>query len=143
MITDRTNAERYTRILERYESEVRELDFRVEILQTPNETLLKPKLHYAILLINNLVMYVKDAPVEVKIKLIGSMFPEKLSFDGKIYRTKKMNRVLDAIYQQTNELRGYKKKNATNEKSFVSLSTPSGARTLDPNIKSVVLYQLS
>ena len=29
------------------------------------------------------------------------------------------------------------------ELSFFSFSTPSGARTLDPNIKSVVLYQLS
>ena len=27
--------------------------------------------------------------------------------------------------------------------SIVFFSTPSGARTLDPNIKSVVLYQLS
>ena len=37
-------------------------------------------------------------------------------------------------------LRGYKKR-----KTFRSSlsSTPSGARTLDPNIKSVVLYQLS
>ena len=70
-------------------------------------------------------MYIRDAPVDVKMKLIGSMFPEKLSFDGKIYQTKKLNRVLDAIYQQTNELRGHKKKNETNEKSFVSLSTPN------------------
>ena len=29
------------------------------------------------------------------------------------------------------------------EHSFFLFSTPSGARTLDPNIKSVVLYQLS
>ena len=71
------------------------------------------------------------------------MFPEKIVFDGKQHQTKNMNRVLDVICQQTNELRGYKKKNETNEKSFVSLGTPSGARTLDPNIKSVVLYQLS
>ena len=125
MITDRTNAERYSRILKRYENEVRELDFRVEILQTPNETLLKQKLHYAILLINNAVMYIRDAPVDVKMKLIGSMFPEKLSFDGKIYRTKKMNRVLDLIYQQTRELRGYKKRNKTNENSSVLFSAPN------------------
>ena len=91
----------------------------------------------------NALIFSVNSTVEVKIKLIGSMFPEKLSFDGKSYRTKKMNRVLDAIYQQTKELRGYKKKHETNENTFVSLGTPSGARTLDPNIKSVVLYQLS
>lgn len=52
----------------------------------------------------------KEAYVEVKIKLIGSMFSEKIEFDGKNYRTKNYNKVLDLIYQQTNELRGNNKK---------------------------------
>ncbi len=38
------------------------------------------------------------------------MFPEKIEFDGKTYRTNSYNKVLDLIYQQTNELRGVKKK---------------------------------
>ena len=54
-------------------------------------------------------MYIRDAPVKVKIKLIGSMFPEKLEFDGKQYRTNSYNAVLDLIYRQTNMLRGNKK----------------------------------
>ena len=142
MITDRTNAERYSRILKRYENEVCELDFRVEMMQTPNETLLKPKLHYVISLIDNAVMYIRDAPVEVKIKLIGSMFPEKLVFDGKSYRTKKLNRVLDVIYQQTKELRGYKNKNETNENTFVSLGTPNRA-FIEPLLADLnLLYEL-
>ena len=32
------------------------------------------------------------------------MFPEKIEFDGKKYRTKNYNKVLDFIYQQTNKL---------------------------------------
>ena len=36
-----------------------------------------------------------------------------------------------------------KKDKKREELMFFSFSTPSGARTLDPNIKSVVLYQLS
>ena len=143
MIIDGTHSDRYARILDRYEKEVQEMELKVKIMQTPNETDLKPKLHYVISLINNVVMYIRDAPLEVKTKLIGLMFPEKIVFDGKQHQTKSMNKVLDAIYQQTKELRGHKKKNETNEKSFVSLSTPPGARTLDPTIKSVVLYQLS
>ena len=99
-----------------------------DVMETLNRNEIKPKLYYIILLINNAVVYIRDAPVDVKIKLIGSMFPEKLSFDGKSYRTKKLNRVLDAIYQQTNELRGHKKKNETNEKSFVSFGTQSRGR---------------
>ena len=61
--------------------------------------------------------------------MIGLMFPEKIVFDGKQHQTKNMNRVLDVIYQQTNELRGHKNKNETNEKSFVSLGTQSRGRT--------------
>ena len=73
-------------------------------------------------------MYVQDAPLEVKMKLIGLIFPEKLSFDGKTYRTKNMNRVLDLIYQQTNELRGKNKQKKTNDCSLVHSSDPN--RTL-------------
>ena len=50
------------------------------------------------------------APVEVKIKLIGSIFSEKIELDGKNYRTNGYNKVLCLIYQQTNKLQGYKKK---------------------------------
>ena len=67
-------------------------------------------------------------PLEVKIRLIGLIFPEKLSFDGKTYRTKNMNRVLDLIYQQTRELRGRRKEKWTNDCSLVHSSDPN--RTL-------------
>ena len=44
---------------------------------------------------------------------------------------------LNLAYYQVNKIK--KEDNL----SIVFFSTPSGARTLDPNIKSVVLYQLS
>ena len=44
-------------------------------------------------------------------------------------------------YPSFRHLTGHKAKRE--ELSFFPFSTPSGARTLDPNIKSVVLYQLS
>ena len=37
----------------------------------------------------------RDAKVEVKCKLLGSMFPKKITFDGKTYRTNSYNSVLD------------------------------------------------
>ena len=142
MIEDRTNAERYSRMLNRYEKEVRELEYSAEMMRIGNGKDVKPKLEYAIALINNLVMYVKDAPVEVKIKLIGSIFPEKIVFDGESYRTKNINRVLDLIYQQTNELRGKKirKKELQNESSLVG--TPNRA-FLEPLLADLnLLYEL-
>ena len=62
------------------------------------------------LLINNIDKYIREAKVEVKCKLLSSMFPEKITLDGKSHRTNNYNLVLDLIYQQTNELRGIKQK---------------------------------
>ena len=74
-------------------------------------------------------MYVQDAPVEVKIKLIGLIFPEKIVFDGKNYQTINMNKVLDLIYQQTNELRGKNKQKKTNDCSLVHSSDSDRIQT--------------
>ena len=49
------------------------------ILEEGNHTKIKPKLDYVIPLINGIVTYIKDAPVCIKIKLIGAIFPEKKS----------------------------------------------------------------
>ena len=54
------------------------------------------------------------------------MFPEKIEFDGIKYRTKSYNKVLDLIYQQTNELRGDKKEKGERFSSF-SNSVPRPA----------------
>ena len=43
--------------------------------------------------------------VEHKIQLLGSMFPEKIEFDGKKYRTNSYNKVLEWIFLNTNELK--------------------------------------
>ena len=39
----------------------------------------------------------------------GSIFPEKIEFDGKNYRTSDYNKILDVIYKETKHLRGKKK----------------------------------
>ena len=49
-----------------------------------------------------------------------------IEFDGETYRTKSYNKVLDLIFQQTNELRGEKKENGERFPSF-SASVPRPA----------------
>ena len=127
MVRDTRHVDRYSKILSRYEEEEHELELRVEILETQNRADIKPKLHYVISLINNVVMYINDAPLEVKFKLIGLMFPEKIEFDGKSYRTKKLNMVLDLIYNQTRELRGDKKEIGNPENKSLQFSTRTRA----------------
>ena len=132
LIEDRTNSERYSKIIARYEQEAQELEYRIEMMRNGDWKETKPKLHYAISLTNNLVMYVRDAPLEVKIRLIGSIFPEKVQFDGKNYRTKNMNKLVDLIYQQTSELRGNNKKKRRAEKSVLQFSAQDRSRTYMP-----------
>ena len=64
--------------------EAEKLKERINLLLNPNSSNIKPKMKYSISLINNIDTFFQDAPVEVKIKLLSSMFPEKIEFDGKI-----------------------------------------------------------
>ena len=80
---------------------------------------IKDKLNYSINLIGNLGEFFTSATPEVKIKLLGSIFPEKIEFDEKKYRTKSYNKLLDVIYQETKQLQGRKKKKSPqNEGDF-------------------------
>ena len=99
------SSEAYTRITERYECQIQELQERIELLQT-NTKGLKEKIDYSVNIIANLGLFMKNAPVKVKCKLLSSMFPQKIQFDGEKYRTQSYNQVLDLIFQETKKLRG-------------------------------------
>ena len=100
-----------------------EVEGKLALLKNPKRSKIEPQLEYAISLINNLEHYMREGRIDTKRELIGVMFPEKFDFDGKSYRTNSYNKVLDAIYQQTNELRGNKKAE-TPEFSEISTSVP-------------------
>jgi hypothetical protein len=50
----------------------------------------------------------RRAGIERKREIIGSMYPEKLSFDGSIVRTARVNEIASHIYHINNELRAKK-----------------------------------
>ncbi len=101
------NEKTHERISERYLQRIEELEQQLNIL-SHNRKDVRDKIDYSVHLINNLTKIMMDAPVKVKCKLIGSMFYDKIEYDGKNYRTKNYNQVLDLIFQETNKLRGYK-----------------------------------
>jgi hypothetical protein len=117
------NKDAFNNMQQRYNREIDNLQNQIELYKNPNRSKIEPKLRYSILLINNIDSYMKDAKTEVKCKLLSSMFPEKITYDGKSYRTNSYNSVLDLIYQQTNELRGGKNKNGESFNTF-SASVP-------------------
>ncbi len=56
----------------------------------------------------------------VKQKLVGSIFPEKLTFDSGSYRTKRINRVLTLLSKNVNELQKTKVGKDANPSSLVA-----------------------
>ena len=112
--------ETYQRMMSRYENELKKIEDKKELLETSNRGKIEPQLKYSINLIDNIDNFFKYAPAEAKIKALSSIFPEKIEFDGKNFRTEKLNSVLALIHQKNNELRGNKKKS---EESFSTFST--------------------
>ena len=101
--------EDYSRITENCKKQIQDLQGRIELLQTDTKRL-KEKIDYSVNIIANLRNFMIDAPVKVKCKLLSSMFPQKIEFDGEKYRTHSYNQVLDLIFKETNKLRGYGEK---------------------------------
>lgn len=136
--------EEYNRMLERYTKEASTIQQQVEMRENPNRSNIEPKLNYSINLINNIDSYIRNASVGVKIKLISSMFPEKIEFDGKTYRTNSYNKVLDLIYQQTNELRGVEKKSGESFSTFsASVPRPGTSHRNHRKIKKFIFLIIS
>lgn len=71
----------------------------------------------------------RNGSVEMKIKVLSSMFPEKIEFDGEKYRTNSYNKVLDLIYQHTNELLGRENEKGEAVANFSFFCTQSRGRT--------------
>lgn len=101
----------YSESIKEIDSDIQEVQREIEGVKAVVRTNINPKLNYSMLLINNLERYFDDAPVEIKQRLLSSIFPEKVEFDGKTFRTNKYNAVLDLIYNETKQLRGIKKDN--------------------------------
>ena len=102
--------EQYERMNQRYEQDKRDKSSEVELLKEAKRSKIEPKLEYAINLISNLKALVLEGATTTKIMVLGSIFPEKIEFDGNKYRTKNYNKVLDLIYQETKVLRGEQNK---------------------------------
>ncbi|MBR0263282.1 MAG: recombinase family protein [Prevotella sp.] len=116
------SSDAHVRITERYERQIQDLQGRIELLQADTKQL-KEKIDYSVNIIANLRNFMIDAPVKVKCKVLSSMFPQKIEFDGEKYRTHDYNKVLDLIFQETNKLRGYGEKESEKSEA-VSHSVP-------------------
>ena len=83
-------------------------------------------LKYGLSLLTDLRRYYVEAPLPVKQKIIGSIFPEKLVFDKVEYRTTKMNEFISLLTNSSNGLGVLKKEKADISVGLSCLAPPSG-----------------
>ena len=116
----------------RYQEQIERLKHQIDTLRLSADLQIKEKLTYSINLISNLGKFFESATCEVKTKLLGSIFPEKLLFDGKKYRTKSFNGMLNLIFKETKHLQGYKKESDSENRSQNQLGCDVGLEPTTP-----------
>ena len=98
---------------------------------------IEPLWDRAISNISNLDSLYENGNITQKRKIISSVFPEKLTFDGFQFRTKRVNEAIECICLMDNELKG--NKNGTNS-NFLNLSrkvTQLGFEPRTPSLKGM------
>ena len=103
--------------IERYNRQIDTMNNRIQALRCGDDSNMKAKLDYSINLVENLGEVFAEATPEIKLKIIGSIFPEKIQFDGKNYRTNSYNQVFDFIYTNTKQLQGNKNESDSENRS--------------------------
>lgn len=106
--------------IEKLENQLSKDQDRTEIKNINIEKLLEKALEA----LTNVAFLYSSGDIETKREVIGSIFPEKLEFDGKNYRTARMNAVMHLIFQINNGLED-KKNRRKSELSPFSGFVPS------------------
>ncbi len=167
MLDDELPFADYREIKNRYEPEIQKL-VNKQLSLTQLDENLSDYLIPVVDLLRHLPEYYQNASLNTKQQLIGSIYPEKLIFENKAYRTTTLNEVIALICRTGKGSDKDKKEQASisgNLSKEVTLQglepwtlptkgrdalptnsrdcDPVGTRTLDPLIKSQLLYQLS
>ena len=96
----------------------------VELKQTDSP--LDQHFQFGLSMMKDINYYYNNADIPTKQKIVGSIFPEKLIFDGKSYRTKKVNSFISLISSKSANWEGNKTKQATKNGSLSNMAPPLG-----------------
>jgi hypothetical protein len=96
---------------------------------------IEKSLDKALKYIENIPKMYSEGEINTRRDIIGSIFPEKLEFDGKTYRTTRMNVIADYIFQINNGLLQKKEQDKRKYISFVLSSSLNKNR-----IRSIFYY---
>lgn len=124
-VDGKMEASEYSDVSKRYKSQETELIRKRTELSMEKGSFAK-YFDFSLSLLHNLPGYYEKADLSVKQKIIGSIFPEKLTYSEKKYRTTKMNEVLLLLTNNINGFGEVKKEKAVKIDGLSSLAPPSG-----------------
>ena len=97
LLTSEIEASDYKSIKAEYEMKIKGLESRlIEFSKESNN--IEPLLNKAVATLSSLDKLYENANNEGKREIIGSIYPEKLTFDGFHYRTARLNEAVELIY---------------------------------------------
>jgi site-specific DNA recombinase len=111
MADKQISIEDYKKSKERYDEQMSILQNDLSQIKIMDDNFIK-YMRFTLLLIEKIDLFYDIAPLEIKRKLLVSVFPEKLTFDTREYRTTKTNEVISAITNKANILGVDEKKRA-------------------------------
>ena len=121
----------YKSVKSECEEQITKLEAKLLNVETPKINI-ETQLKNAVDVLLKLDLLYQNGKVALKREIIGSIFPEKLSFDGEEHRTTRINEVASIIYQISSDLESKKKWANIVETSLPTRVGPAG---LEPATK--------
>lgn len=100
-------ADSYKRLKTHTQDQIEKLQLKIMDLEV-TDTAFEKYCRFGMSMITHLDSYFQEAPLEIKRKMLGSIFPGKLTFEDGKYRTNGMNPALAIILQKTSGLQKQK-----------------------------------
>jgi len=107
-IKNEIDKQTFENVKKRYTERINDRRLKTQEINLQNTNFMK-YVDYDFSLLKNLERYYKEADISVKQKMIGSIFPGKLIYEDKKYRTPKINSVLALLTKNINNLGEIKK----------------------------------
>jgi site-specific DNA recombinase len=138
LLTSDINPTEYRTIKNEYEIKISNLES--QLLKASAEIKnLEPLVNKAITSLSNLGKVYEMANNEIKREIIGSIYPEKLTFDGIHYRTTRLNEAVRLIYSMDEGFRKNKNGQIERKNKLSSVVTRPGFEPRQTESESVVL----
>ena len=96
----------------------------VELKQTDSP--LDQHFQFGLSMMKDINYYYNNADIPTKQRIVGSIFPEKLIFDGESYRTTKVNSFISLISSKSVNWNGHKTKQVTIDSDLSNMAPPLG-----------------